>query len=192
MRNYDEYANKKYLNKERVDDAIPRNIANFLSQVVIYTILLYFAIKILFKFIFNYKISSYLRPMSFNACIVVSLIEGNIEQFSFWGSRNFKYMFHNNFTEKIFSVFVAIFVYFVVFYTFAGYFLMRYQYGRLFRYFLNNMYRISGASWISSLIFCVRPFVAGCIHSLLYNDNSLQLFLLGLLDFIVFFIMAGL
>lgn len=148
---------------------------------------MFLLIRILFRMLFNYSISSYLRPLSFAGCVFVSLLEGNIEYFVFLGARNLQYLFAEKFSDKLFSVFVISFLFIFVFYSFGSYFLLYYFYEKLFKYFLTNLFRIDGASWIMLCIYCTRPFISGCIHALLYHNHTLQLFLLGSLDLSVFF-----
>lgn len=95
-------------------------------------------------------------------------------------------MFAEIFTDKLYSVFVLIFLFPIILYAFSAYFLLRCEYKKLYKYFLDNMYRISGASWLMMILYCVRPFLRGCVHSLLYESNGTQLFLLAMIDFFTF------
>ena len=52
------------------------------------------------------------------------------------------------------------------------------------------MFRIPGASWMMILIYCLRPFLKGTIHALMYENNELQLLFLGIIDLITFIIMV--
>ena len=36
------------------------------------------------------------------------------------------------------------------------------------------------------VVYCLRPFLKGCIHSLMYEHNDAQLILLGLVDLFTF------
>ena len=85
--------------------------------------------------------------------------------------RNLTNLFAVSFIDKVFSIFVILFMFIVVFFTVAAYFLLYYFYEKLFKYFLDNLYRISGSVWMMALIYGLRPFLKGCIHSLMYENN---------------------
>lgn len=159
-------------------------------QVIPFTVVIFLLNKLIFWLFSDYRFSSYFRATSFNGFLVVSLIEGNIEYFVFLGMRNLTNLYAEQFVHKLFSLFVVFFLFIIIMFVFAGYFLLYYFYGKLFKYFLDNLFRISGSSWMMTLVFCVRPFLKGCIHSLMYENNEGQLILLGLLDLISFFLMA--
>ena len=108
----------------------------------------------------------------------------------FLGMTNLTGYFSTNFIDKMFSVFVISFLLFIAIYAFSAYFLFHYFYRKLFKYFLDNLFRISGSSWMMMLIYCARPFLKGSIHGLLYENNELQLLLLGLVDLIIFMIIC--
>ena len=180
----------KYLIIERKNDSLPQNIIGYLVQVIPFTLLLFLLNKLLFRLLSHYPCSIYFRAASFNGFVIVSLLQGNIEYFVFLGMRNLTNMFAINFMDKLYSLFVIIFFFFVVIFTFAGYLLLKYFYKKLFKYFLDNLFRVSSAPWTMTLIYCIRPFLKGTIHGLMYETNELQLLLLGLVNLLTSLMMC--
>ena len=48
------------------------------------TLLTYFLFQLIFKTLFNYRISKYFRKYAFYGILMFIIYEGNIEQFSFY------------------------------------------------------------------------------------------------------------
>lgn len=74
LRRYDTIANKKYLLHERRDDSLPQNIIDFTFQVIPVTLCIFGLFKLLFWLFYNYPISKYIRSLSFNGFLAISLI----------------------------------------------------------------------------------------------------------------------
>jgi hypothetical protein len=68
--------------------------------------------------------------------------------------------------------------FFVWFAAFAAYGIYYVSYGKLGRYFLNNLYRFPSSYVIMTFLYGVRPFLKGFTHALFYENNFLQLWLL--------------
>lgn len=164
---------------------------SFAFQIVPITLIGFLCIKGLFRVLYSYKISVYLRAISFYGFLGVSLIEGNIEYFVFLGMRNLNYLFAEEFIDKYYSIFVILFLFPIILYIPSSYFLLQYFYRKLLKYFLDNLFRIAGAPWIMMLSYCIRPFLRGCTHSLLYEHNTAQLSILALIDFMLFLMICG-
>ena len=105
-------------------------------------------------------------------------IQGNIETFSFLAFRQFLQPISFNFNNKIYMAVVILSFWIVVVFTFAGYYLYFYLYGKLSKYFLVNNYRIKSAFASNMLTYAVRPFLKGAIHSLCYDHYEVQISLL--------------
>ena len=76
------------------------------------------------------------------------------------------------FTHKLYLAAFILGFFFVFLFAFAGFFLIHYCYGRLAKYFLDNVYRIKGAFSLMTLVYGVRPFLKGIIHALLSRHNT--------------------
>ena len=99
-------------------------------------------------------------------------------------------MFSFNFTHKVYLSFFLLFMFFVVLFAVGGFFLMYYLYGKLAKYFLDNLYRIKGAFFLMTYIYGLRPFLKGIIHSELYSHNTTQLICLACVEFFACFVMV--
>ena len=110
-----------------------------------YIIILFIVVNKLFYCLFNYEISQHIRIFSFWGFLLQMGLESNIEFFTFLGFRNFHTMMSFNFTHKVYLSLMIFFMFFVIIFAFGGYFLLYYFYGKLAKYFLDNLYRIEGA-----------------------------------------------
>lgn len=75
-------------------------------------------------------------------------------------------------------------------YATCAYFLFRTQYKKLSKYFLDNLKNEDFSAFVMTILFGMRPFMRGALHSLVIEDTFLQLKLLSLTDFTVFLILA--
>lgn len=130
---------------QQKNDSLPQNTIGYFLETVPFTICIFLLNKLIFSLTFNYSISQYFRAASLNGFLVVSLIEGNIKELVFYSMRNLQYLVAHNFAHKLYSLFLIMLLFVVVLFTFAGYFLLRYFYKKLFKYFLDNTYRIKGS-----------------------------------------------
>ena len=62
------------------------------------------------------------------------------------------------------------------------------KYKKLARYFLVNLYRFPKSYILMVIVYSIRPFLKGCIHSLLYDNWELQLILLGSVEIVTIII----
>ena len=66
----------------------------------------------------------------------------------------------------------------VIMATFASYGFYYYEYIKLAKYFLSNMFRFRTSYVLMTLMYGVRPFLKGAIHALLFEQWVVQLWLL--------------
>lgn len=131
-----------------------------------------------FYLLFNYRISSYLRPYSFWLIVADILIQNNIEFFTFLGLRSLDTMFSFNFSTKALNAFSIIFIFIIISCVAYSYLLYYYKYGKLARYFLVNMFRFRSSYVLMIITYGVRPFLKGVIHAMFFEEWELQLWLL--------------
>ena len=158
-------ANDKYAQIEGKDSFFFRSTVEYFIMVVPFTFLMFVILNKIFFCLFNNELSKYLRIFSFWGFLFFMGMESNIEFFTFLGFRNFHTMFSLNISHKIYLSAVIFFMFFVILFAFAGFYMMHYFYGRLAKYFLDNLYRIKGAFTLMTYIYGVRPFLKGIIHS---------------------------
>lgn len=165
------------------------NLVDFGLQAIPVALLIFLINKLLFHILFNYPSSIYFRSNSLYGYLFISIIEGNIEYLTFLAMRNFTHLFAERPVDKLYNLLIIVLFFFIVIFTFAGYLLLEYFYKRLFKYFLDNLFRMKRSSWMMMTVYCLRPFLKGCIHSLMYENNEIQLLLLGAVDLLTFVIM---
>ena len=175
FQNYMLYSNKKYASEVGKDNFFFRNTIEYFVLNVPYCLIVFFLLNRLFYCFFNYSVSQYVRIFSFWGFLYQMLIESNIEYFTFLAFRNFQTMFSFRFADKLYLVGFVLFFYFVAAGSIGSYFLYKYFYSKLSKYFMTNVYRVKGAILIMTFIYGIRPFIKGIIHSNLYNYNTIQL-----------------
>ena len=121
-----------------------------------------------FYFLFNCRISIFLRSYSFWWVLFELLIQNNVEFFSFLCFRNALTPFSLNLETKMLQVLMILMFFLVSLAAFCAYWLYYREYGKLAKYFLQNMFRFKTSYILMTLIFGVRPFLKGAIHALLY------------------------
>jgi hypothetical protein len=175
LQNYTAQSNEKFAAVEGSDNGFLRNTVEYFVINVPYCLLVFLLLNRLFYGLFNYSISQYLRMFSFWGFLYQMLVESNVEYFSFLGFRSLQTMFSSCFQHKLQLVFSVLFFYVVVAGTVSSYFLYRYFYGKLSKYFMSNVFRIKGAITIMTFLYGIRPFLKGVIHAFLYHYNAVQL-----------------
>ena len=189
--NYYPYANEKYKEMEGKDSFFFRSTLEYFIMGVPYTVVVFVLLNRLFYCLFEYEVSKHLRMFSFWGFLCFMGLESNIELFTFLGFRNFHTMFSFNFAHKVYLSLMLFFMFFVVLFAVGGFFLMYYLYGKLAKYFLDNLYRIKGAFFLMTYVYGLRPFVKGVIHSELYYHSTAQLVCLACVEFSVCLVMVG-
>ena len=107
------------------------------------------------------------------------LIQGNLEFFSFLGWRSFNALFSFNLTCKAINAFVILFMFVVLICSTTSYLFYHWVYGKMARYFINNMYRFQSSYILMVICYGLRPFLKGCVHALFHDRWELQLWLLS-------------
>ena len=132
----------------------------------------------LFRCLFHYEISKFLRFYSFWWVLMEILIQRNIEFFTFLGFRNFKTMFHFDIGSKLLVTLNLIMFFLTLITTFHSYFHYYGEYGRLAKYFLSNMFRFPSSYALMTIVYGLKPFTKGIIHAMLYEEWVVQVWLL--------------
>ena len=79
------------------------------------------------------------------------------------------------------QAFTFLFMFVVILCTLCSYLAYYYQYGKLARYFLSNMYRFKSSYVLMTVVYGVKPFLKGAVHALFFEMWDLQIwFLLGI------------
>ena len=128
--------------------------------------------------LFNYKISSYIRNYSFKGYLVLLLFDSNCEYFSFILARNSNLFFWETWTDKLFGIGVILFGFVFLLWGIFGFLCLYLLYGKLSKYFLENMFRFKSSIVFMTLCYAIRPMLKGFIHAFLYENGNTQLILL--------------
>ena len=142
----------------------------------------------MFYCLFDYEISKYLRPYSFRLILIELLVQGNLEYFTFLGFRALQVFFSYSLTSTLLQVFTVLFMLIVILVTICSYLGYYYQYGKYARYFLSNMYRFPFSYVLMTFVFGFRPFFKGAVHAFLFEQWTLQIWLLLGIELLMTFI----
>ena len=167
---YNQLSNPTYLKKERKNDLFLSSTVDFFVFFVPATLIFVFLSNRIFYCLFNYSISSYLRPYSFLLILFELLIQNNIEFFTFLSFRATSLSGSLNFSIKMLCVLAIVMLFLVVIGMAGSYFIYYIQYGKLGKYFLVNLFRFPSSYALMLVMYGVRPFLKGAVHALLYEE----------------------
>ena len=97
------------------------------------------------------------------------LVMGNVQFFCFLGFRSLDTSFSFDLTCKCLVSLSFLMLFFVTLGSIMVYPYYYSEYGKLARYFLNNMFRFQSSYILMALTYGVRPFLKGLIHAILYE-----------------------
>ena len=139
------------------------------------TLLLVFVFYRLFYCLFNYQISIFVRPYSFLWILLEVLVQGNIEYFIFLALRNFLTPFSVDIESKLLQILVILMFFLVALTAFCSYSLYYYDYRKLAKYFLCNLFRFKSSYVLMTIMYGVRPLIKGTLHALLFEHWETQI-----------------
>ena len=175
---FNAYSNIKYMNESRKNNVLLDNIFDYIVISVPLTLILWFIYYRAFYCLFEYEVSKYLRAYSFCLILFDLLIQGNIEYFTFLAIRALDVFFSFSVSSIFFSI-LTIFCAFIVFgCTICSYWTYYYQYHKLGRYFLSNMYRFKSSYVLMTITYGCRPFLKGLAHAMFFENWNLQIWVL--------------
>ena len=94
--------------------------------------------SILFKMLFNYRISKYIRKYSFYGILLLIVYEGNIEQFSFYFFSECRNLFSRTWAHKMSRVLMLYFFFFLIIFAVGGLVWFKFHYKKLVKYFMED------------------------------------------------------
>ena len=140
----------------------------------------YFLMACIFKVLFNYRISKYIRKYSFYGIFLFIVYEGNVEQFAFYFFTECRNLFSANFSHKIANVVMIYFFFMMIIFSVGGLLFFTFHYRKLVKYFLEDSKESNmEAVVIESLERSVFPLVFGCVHALLIDSLFTQTLVLA-------------
>ena len=106
-------------------------------------VVIYIVLSLLFRALFNYRISKYLRKYSFYGTFLCVIFEGNVEQFAFYFFSECRNLFSFNFEHKLANVFMIYFFFLVLVSSIGGFLWFFFHYKKLVKYFLEDSEKAS-------------------------------------------------
>lgn len=100
--------------------------------------LTYVVLFLLFRALFNHRISIYLRKYSFYGIFLLIVYEGNVESFTFFFFNECKNLFSANFYHKMANVFMIYFFFLLVVFSVGGLVFFYYHYRKMAKYFMED------------------------------------------------------
>lgn len=182
---YDRHTNAKFLRVERHDQHFFKTCVEYYVFYVPCMLLIILLLNRLFFLLFDYRISLGLRLYSFWATLWVVALEGNVEAFVFAIVRTLLIGFSSEWAGKVLLAGAVVFGFSIFVYAVGAYYVFKFLYGRLSKYYLHNMYRLAPSFALMTAVYGLRPLARAAIHALLYHQNQLQLLLLGVVEGLV-------
>jgi hypothetical protein len=146
-------------------------------------LLTYFALSLVFRLLFNFRVSVYFRKYAFYGTFLLILYEGNVEQLSFFFFSECRNLFSSNLSHKFANVIMIYFFFFVVVFSVAGLLFFFYHYRKLVKYFIEDSEKVSiEAVVLESLERSVYPLVFGSVHALFLDSLGLQTIILAVVE----------
>ena len=186
---YNPQSNKKYMEEERKNNLFVASTMDFFSFHVPLVLVFVFLLNRLFYCLFNFKVSSLLRPYCFWWIIFELLIQNNVEFFTFLAFRNCLTPYSFNTSTTLLQVLMIVMFFLVLLAAFGCYLWYYREYGKLARYFLVNMFRFPSSYGLMILLYGIRPFLKGAIHALMFYHWSTQMWMLFATDLLVLLIL---
>ena len=162
---YNPYSNKKFMAESRSTNLLLDNLFDFLLCSVPLILAMEFLFYRIFYCLFNYEISKFLRPYSFCLVLVELIFQNNLEYITFLTFRSFQLLFFFDGGAKTMQALTILFGLTILLVTICSYLCYYYQYGKLARYFLSNMYRFKSSYVLMTITFGIRPFFKGLVHA---------------------------
>lgn len=153
------FTNHKFYGVQRKDSQFFQNTKTYFLIYLPSVIVIFVFLNRIFYWLFDYKISSFLRLYSMWLYLVFIIVNQNIQIIVFLAYRHMQNLFSFDVKVRICQLFSILFigVFMIICISISP--LVLYFYGKLSKYFLPNMYRIKGAFLIFSIRFCFEPLI---------------------------------
>lgn len=154
------------------------NCTNFFVVSASITFLTFLAFALVFKILFRFKISQFLRKFNFVGFLFVLLFEGNVQQFAFFLGFEWQNAFFISFPTKLLKSSVVLFGFTVVSFSICCYFVCYAFYRKLNKYIADNNKNCLSGIALLLIQNGLRNFALGLTHSLL-RDAEYEMLLLS-------------
>ena len=117
------------------------NNLDFFFYELPFIFLTYLLFSLLFRLLFNFRVSKYFRKYAFYGLFLLILYEGNVEQFAFFFFSECRNLFSANLSHKLANIFLIYFFFLTIAFSVGGLFFYFYNYRKLVKYFLEDSER---------------------------------------------------
>lgn len=146
-------------------------------------LLLYGLLSLVFRALFNHRVSRYFRKYSFYGILLLIVYEGSVEQFTFYFLEECKLFFSGTFSHKLANLFIVYFFFLTLFFSVGGLIWFKFHYKSLVKYFTEEYKSITlYLLTLETLEKSVFPFLFGAAHSLLLHNLPVQTIVLGCIE----------
>ena len=178
-----DFSNQKHMEIDGVDDSFVRAIFSFLIFGVPPILVATLFFRGIFKCLFKYQISVYLRRYFFILpCLLQGLIEGNIGFFTYVFFRQAFLAFSFKFADKLAIVMAVMFFFGVVMVACCFFLIFNHLLKKKIGYFIYCFYRTFPSMVYLNLQLVMRGIVRGVIHSCLHNHYEIEIVFLCLME----------
>ena len=146
-------------------------------------IVVYVAFALLFRLLFNFRVSRLIRKYSFYGVLVFIMFEGSVEQFAFYFFAECRLLYSATPLHKLGRVFMLLFFFPLIIFTVGGLTFFLVHYKKLVKYFMEDCRKVSLlAILLESLEKGIFPLIFGSIHALLLENLLAQTITLGAVE----------
>ena len=182
---YYNHSSPQFVKWEGNGETVLVSAFSFLTTNFALSVALFVIFRILFNIFFRFRISLLFRPQSFWGYLVFFVMEGNLQVLLFYSCSVLRLNFYYNPKGKLEAAFIYLFLYFLVLFSVAGYFLAFMQLGKLFKYFADNVeVKPSFTTAVFLTIeYGIKNLLLAMVHSLLRAQDlyKVQFIALGLI-----------
>lgn len=129
------YSSASFSEKNELGEGFWSNNFDFFYYQMPVLLIIYLCLTILFKMLFNYRLSLLFRKYSFYGLLLVIVYEGNMEQFSFYFFLEIQELFGLSIWHKVANAFLVLFFFVAVVFAVGGLIWFKVYYRRLVKYF---------------------------------------------------------
>lgn len=130
-------------------------------------IIIFIVFRIVFRFLFHYPVSKIFRKFDIWGCLFIILFDGNIQQFAFYSTSEWKNIFFFSFGDKWTKVCIVCFGFILVAVSVGGFLIAFGMYGKLNRHLVDNNRNSLRGVYFLLLQNGLRNFLFGMLHSAL-------------------------
>lgn len=160
-----QYSSPKFVEVESTSNGFFINTANFFLSNMLLTIGMFLVCRFLFFLLFRFRISVLFREFSFWPYLAIILMEGNLQFASYLVAFEFRWMFATTLANKLMTSWLVCVFYLILAFSVGSYFLFRYVYGELAKYFFDNSVNSTQGAFYLMVNGGLRNILLGFAHA---------------------------